>query len=142
MFAGGLVLLAAALGWLSVIRTGLPQIATALLLLGAGAGAALQSSSNVATQGVGEDVAAASSALNSTIRRFAGGIGGQVAIILLASYPVITSGAPQFAAFTLAYLLAAGLCAAGTFLIIVFGRSRKRPASSCTQPRQQALPPG
>ena len=117
-----MILLAAALGWLSVIRGGAPQIAVALLVLGVGAGAGLQSSSAVATQGVNEDVAAASSAANSTIRRFAGGIGGQVSTILLASYPVITAGTPQFAAFTLAYLISAGLCAAGALLIAVLGR--------------------
>lgn len=124
VFATGLVLLAAALGWLSVTRTGLPQTAAALLVLGAGAGAALQSSSNVATQDVSADVAAASAALNSTIRRFAGGVGGQVTTILLASYPVISAGTPRFAAFTLAYLVAAGLCAAGALLITVLGRPR------------------
>lgn len=125
VFAGGLALIAAALGWLSVTRGGLPQTAAALLMLGTGAGAGLQSSSNVATQGVSEDVAAASSALNSTIRRFAGGIGGQVAVILLASYPVITVGTPRFAAFTVAYLIAAGLCVAGALLVTVMGRSKE-----------------
>lgn len=123
VFGGGLILLAAALGWLSVIRGGAPQIAVAMLLLGAGAGAGLQSSSAVATQGVSADVAAASSALNSTIRRFAGGIGGQISVILLASYPVITTGNPRFAAFTVAYLIAAALCAAGALLTAVMGRS-------------------
>lgn len=125
VFAGGLVLLAAALGWLSVIRSGVPQIAVAMVLLGAGAGAGLQSGSAVATQGVNADVAAASSALNSTIRRFAGGIGGQVSTILLASYPVITMDNPRFAAFTVAYAIAAGLCAAGVLLTLIMGRSRR-----------------
>ncbi|MBO0833829.1 MAG: hypothetical protein J2P29_17850, partial [Actinobacteria bacterium] len=122
--AGGLVLLAAALGWLSVIRSGVPQIAVAMLVLGAGAGAGLQSSSAVATQGVSTDVAAASSALNSTVRRFAGGIGGQVCTILLASYPVITTTNPRFAAFTVAYLIAAGLCGMGALLTVGWRRSR------------------
>jgi MFS family permease len=119
VFAAGLILLAAALGWLSVIHGGLPQTTAALLVLGVGAGAGLQSSSSVATQGVSADVAAASSALNSTIRRFAGGIGGQVATILLASYPVITAGPPRFAAFTVAYLVATGLCVAGALLVTI-----------------------
>ena len=117
VFAGGLVLLAAGLGWLSAIRGGLPQVAAALLLLGVGAGAALQSASDVVTQGVSADVAAASSSLNSTVRRFAGGIGGQFATILLVSYPVITAGAPHFAAFTVAYLAAAGLCLVGAVTV-------------------------
>lgn len=111
VFATGLVLMAGALGWLSAVRSGLPETAAALLILGTGTGTALQSSSTVATQGVSSDVAAASSALNSTIRRFAGGIGGQVAIILLAASGAVT--APPFPAFTVAYLLAAALCLGG-----------------------------
>ena len=46
-------------------------------------------------------------ALNSTIRRFADGIGGQFGTILLASYAVATTGTPRFAAFTVAYLVTA-----------------------------------
>lgn len=131
VFATGLVLVAAALAWLSVIRTGLPQAVAALLILGAGAGAALASSSAVATQGVSADVAAASSALNSTIRRFAGGTGGQVSTILLASYPVVTSGRPRFAAFTVAYLVAAALCLGGTALAARLSRPGRARMHRC-----------
>jgi hypothetical protein len=79
----------------------------------------VQSSSNVAAQGVSADVAAASSALNSTVRRFAGGIGGQVTTIVLVSYPVVTTGQPQFAAFTLSYLIAVMLCLAGAGTVLL-----------------------
>lgn len=120
VFAAGLVLVAGAVGWLSVTRTGLPQIAAALLLLGAGAGAGLQSGSLVATQGVSGDVAAASSALNSTVRRFAGGIGGQVAIIALAASQAGPVAGPRFAAYTAAYLTAALLCLGGA-AVVTFG---------------------
>jgi hypothetical protein len=96
------------------------------VLFGLGAGAALQSSSSVATQGVSQDVAAASSALNSTIRRFAGGTGGQVTTILLASYPVINIGRPRFPAFTLASPDRGQFCVAGAALIIVFGRDGRK----------------
>lgn len=137
VFAVGLALIAVALGWLSVIRGGLPQTAAALLILGAGAGAALQSSSSVATQSVGGDVAAASSALNSTVRRFAGGVGGQVATILLASYPVINTDQPRFSAFTVAYLIATGFCLAGVVLITVPGR-----ASQAARQREPSDPRG
>jgi hypothetical protein len=110
-------------------------------VLGAGAGTGLQSSSNVATQGVSADVAAASSSLNSTVRRFAGGIGGQVTTILLASYPVVTSGQPQFAAFTLAYLIAAVLCLAGIGTLLL-GRDANargaRTAETTADARQPA----
>lgn len=115
VFAAGLTLVAGALAWLSAIRGGLPQTAAALLILGTGTGAGLQASSAAATQGVSSDVAAASSALNSTIRRFAGGIGGQVAIILLAASGSAT--APPLRAFTVAYLVAAALCLAGAAIV-------------------------
>lgn len=72
----------------------------------------------MATQGVSSDVAAASSALNSTIRRFAGGVGGQVVTILLASLTLGGSGRPRFAAFTVSYLAAAGLCLAGAVSLL------------------------
>jgi hypothetical protein len=65
-----------------------------------------------------------SSSLNSTARRFAGGIGGQVTTILLASYPMVTTGQPQFAALTLAYLIAAVLCLAGAGTVLL-GRGAK-----------------
>ncbi len=50
----------------------------------------------------------------SPIRRFAGGIGGQVATILLAAFTLGQPGPPRFAAFTRSFLIAAGLCVAGT----------------------------
>ncbi len=135
VFAAGLGMTAAALAWLSVIRGGLPQTAGALLILGAGAGIGLQSSSNVATQGVSADVAAASSSLNSMVRRFAGGIGGQVTTILLVSYPVVTTGQPQFAAFTLAYLIAAVLCLAGAGTVVL-----GRGAKAAGDPHEETAP--
>jgi MFS family permease len=123
VFAAGLVMIAGALGWLSAVHTGVAQIAAALLLLGVGAGSALQASSAVATQGVSDDVAAASSSLNSTIRRFAGGIGGQVAIILLASASPQSAAAAHFGAFTVAYLIAATLCVDGAAIVLLGGGS-------------------
>lgn len=127
VFAAGLVLVGAALSWLSVTRSSLPQLVIALLILGGGAGAALQSSSAVATQGVSSDVAAASSALNSTIRRFAGGVGGQVATILLASLTLGGSAQPRFAAFTVSFLTAAGLCLAGAASLLPVRRHPPDP---------------
>ena len=117
VLATGLALMAASLAWFSMIRGGLAQTAAALLVLGLGAGAALQSSSAVATQEVRGDVAAASSSLNSTIRRFAGGIGGQIAILLLASSSVGHAARPSFAAFSVAYLIGVVLCLGGAVTV-------------------------
>jgi len=44
----------------------------------------------------------------------------------LTSYPVVTSGTPRFAAFSVAYLIAAGLCAAGALLTALLGRGSRR----------------
>lgn len=85
-FAAGLILVAAGTALLAVIRHDAASTALAALVLGLGAGIALQASSATATEGVEPDVAAVSAALNSTVRRFAGGIGGQVNTILLDSF--------------------------------------------------------
>lgn len=113
VFAAGLLLTSGAVAALSMVRFSAGAVAAALFVLGAGAGASLQTSGSVATEGVRGDVAAASSALNSTIRRLAGGIGGQIATIVLASFTLASPGTPSFMAFTVAYLVAAVLCAAG-----------------------------
>ena len=112
VFAGGLALTGAALIGLSQVRAGVAPVAAAVFVLGVGAGAALQASSSVVTEGVAADVAAVSTSLNSTVRRLGGGVGGQVSTILLASF-VVSSAQPQFVAFVVAYLIAAGLCVAG-----------------------------
>jgi MFS family permease len=91
----------------------------AMLLLGLGAGAALEASSAVATEGVANDVAAVSSALNSTLRRLAGGLGGQISTIILASLVVTSSGAPSRSAYVLAFAIAAVLPLAGLAAVAV-----------------------
>jgi MFS family permease len=118
VFAAGLVLVSAALCLLCVVRTSAAWLALVVLLLGAGAGLALASSSDVVTQGVAGDVAAVSSAVNSTVRRLAGGVGGQVATILLAAL-VLAPHQPRHTAFLVAYAVAAGLCLLGAGLVAV-----------------------
>lgn len=115
VFAGGLVLVALALAALSVIRSGWPQLLVAVLVLGLGIGFAIQTSSAVVTEGVRAEHAAISTTLNSTIRRFAGGIGGQVSVALLT---VLSRGGrtPTHAAFTVGFLVAAALVAVGAGL--------------------------
>lgn len=112
VFATGLLLVAAALGTLCAIRSDATALGGAVLLLGAGAGTALQAGSALATEGVSADVAAVSASVNSTVRRLAGGIGGQLSTILLASF-VIAPQRPEFAAFVAAYVVAGMLCLVG-----------------------------
>lgn len=109
VFATGTAMVALALVLLCLARQGAGPIAGGSALLGLGAGLALQASSSVTTQDVADDVAAASSALNSTVRRLAGGIGGQVSTMLLTQ--------PSRGAFVAGYLVAAGLSLAGAALI-------------------------
>ncbi len=115
--ASGLALLAAATASLSGIHHP-PWLYLALFALGLGAGTSLQTSSALATEDVSADVAAASSSLNSTIRRLAGGAGGQLATILFAVF-TLASGTTSFSAFTVAYLVSTGLCLIGLVVVLV-----------------------
>lgn len=116
VFATGLLLVACALAALSVIRRDAVGVGVAAFVLGLGAGAGLEASSAVATQGVEADVAAVSSAFNSTVRRLAGGVGGQMNTILLASLAV-TASLPRFSAFTVSYAVSAALCVLGAVAV-------------------------
>lgn len=126
VFAGGLAAVAVALALMAAVHEGAVQTALLLLLLGVGAGAALQTSSDVATQGVGDDVAAVSSSLNSTLRRLAGGIGGQISTILLASLVVSRSGAPSHSAFVVSFLIAAAASLLGGLVVAAPSRAAVR----------------
>lgn len=116
VYAAGLLLLTAATAGLAVDRSGVWLTAALLLVLGLGAGAALQSASSVSTEGVAPDVAAVSASVNSTVRRIAGGIGGQLSTLVLASLAL--SGQPRFTAFTVSYALAGALCLLGAALAL------------------------
>lgn len=120
IFAAGLTTVAVALALMCFVHRAIVPTALLMLLLGVGAGASLETSSAVATQGVADDVAAVSSAVNSTVRRLAGGIGGQVTTILLASF--VAASAPTHGAFVACFLIAAALPLAGAVLVGVSGR--------------------
>jgi predicted MFS family arabinose efflux permease len=111
IYGTGLVLLAAAGALLAADRTSIVLTTGATALLGCGVGAALQAGSAVATEGVAADMASISASVNSTTRRLAGGIGGQVSTLVLGSMTV--SGAPSAAAFTVSLAVGGVLCLAG-----------------------------
>ncbi|MFI6073942.1 hypothetical protein ACIA5C_20445 [Actinoplanes sp. NPDC051343] len=117
IFADGLLLVACGMGLLCLARQSAIVVGVAVLLLGAGAGAGLQAGSSTATSGVAPEVAAASTAANSTIRRLAGGVGGQTNTILLASFAASLSASPTFTGYLVCYLLAAVLCLTGAVLV-------------------------
>jgi MFS family permease len=116
VFAAGTVAVAAAFGLLCLTRHSPGLVAAAGAVLGIGAGLALQASSDVATQGVEADVAAVSSAVNSTVRRLAGGVGGQISTIVLA--------VPTRGAFVVCYLVAVVLNLVGAALVLSPAASR------------------
>ena len=108
MLAVALVCFLAATGVLAVDRTSTTLAVVGTLLLGCGAGSGIQSASAVVTESVAADVASASTSFNSTVRRFAGGIGGQVSTILLTALAV--SSLPGVRSFVTGYLIGGGLC--------------------------------
>lgn len=102
-----------------------PVVAAAALVLGLGGGAATQASSAVVTACVPPGDAGASSSLNSTLRRFAGGVAGQLSTVALAG--LAGAGAPASRqGFVVAFAVAAALAAGGGLLA---GRVRA-PAGS------------
>lgn len=111
LLATGLLLLAAATCWLAFVQHSGWDLAGAALLIGMGAGLGIQAASATVTRAVEPDVAAISAAVNSTVRRLAGGVGGQTSTLLLASLTL--GAAPSFTAFRVAYLIAAGLAVLG-----------------------------
>jgi MFS family permease len=117
VYAAGLLATAAGLAVLCAAQRSAVLVGIAVFILGAGAGAALQAGSSVATSDVAPDVAAASTAANSTIRRLAGGIGGQTDTILLTAFAATLTAPPSFGGFVLCYLLAAVLCLVGAGLV-------------------------
>lgn len=130
VFAGGLLLLTAGLVILAIARTSVAAVACGALLLGMGAGTSLQAGSAVATEGVPADVAAVSAAVNSTVRRLAGGIGGQVDMIILSALAT--------AAYPVSYAVAGALCVGGTVLVLTGRHDRSRsgypPEQEVTNP--------
>lgn len=108
LVAGALLIMAAALVAFSLLHRGVLAMAAAGLLLGLGMGAAIEASSAVASSAVAPDVVAASSSLNSTVRRMGGGIGGQLSTVILAATTV--GAAPRFLGFRFGYAIGAALC--------------------------------
>jgi predicted MFS family arabinose efflux permease len=115
VFAGGLVVLGAGAALLAATTTSPAEVVVGALLAGTGSGLSVQTASTVTTQGIAADLTAVSSSLNSTIRRFAGGVGSQVSIALLAAVGAGAAGVPGRTAFAVAFALAAALCLAGAF---------------------------
>lgn len=99
---------------LAFVHVSVPLLVAGGLLLGVGVGAAVEGGSSIATSAVPRDVASVSSALNSTLRRFAGGIGGQISVLVLAASATGVGGAPSHTGFFVAFMVVAALGLAGS----------------------------
>jgi MFS family permease len=118
--------LTAALAVLAGTQTSTIQLVAAAFVLGLGAGLATQTSSAVVTQGVDAAYTGISSTLNSTIRRFTGGIGSQVSIGILAALPLAGTGNPRHVAFTISFAVAAALALIGGGTVLARFRGNPR----------------
>jgi MFS family permease len=110
--AAGMAAIGAASGLLAEWHGRPWQLVVWLFLLGAGAGAALSVISDLVTELVEQTESGAATSLNSTLRRFSGGIGSQVDALLLATMTVQPHTAAN-GAFVLAFGIGGGAAAAG-----------------------------
>lgn len=126
IFGAGMLALTAAIALLASTQTGIVRLVVAVFVLGLGAGLAIQTSSAVVTQDVDAEHTGISSTLNSTIRRFTGGLGSQVSIALLAALPLAGSGNARHVAFTISFAVAAALALIGGGAVLAGSRGRSR----------------
>lgn len=127
LFFAGMVGCAGCVVWLAAMA-GVGGGATALLVavfgLGCGVGLAISTTSTLVTTAVAPHEAGVSTALNSTMRRFGGGLGGQ----LSAAFLVAGGAAPG--SYALAFAVAGGLGAVGAATALrVTGRRHAGAAS-------------
>ena len=108
----GMAAIAAASGLLAVWHDRPWQLVLWLLLLGAGSGTAISEISDLATELVDQTESAAATSLNSTLRRFSGGIGSQIDALLLATITIQPHVAAD-RAFVVAFGIGGGAAAAG-----------------------------
>lgn len=121
VFAAGLVLVSLSALMLVLGLLSRPVVLGAGFLLGLGSGIATQASSAVTTTDVPREAAAASSSLNSTVRRFSGGLGGQVSTVIVATSAA--SGAAGWRdALSLAFAVVGGLAVVGALVTVMAAR--------------------
>lgn len=114
VLVAGMGLTLAGLVILACVPSSAWEVVLASLVLGTGFGSGVQASSTLVTQGVARERTGISTALNSTVRRFAGGVGAQVSAAELTALQLpALGGAPSHVAFMLAFGTAAVFCLAG-----------------------------
>lgn len=123
ILSGGLALVLAASVVLLLAERSVVLVVIGTALIGTGAGAAIEASSAVATGAVPSDVAGTSTAVNSTVRRFSGGLGSQVGTIILgAGAAASASSAAPHSSFVVAFVVIAGLTLVGALTALLVPR--------------------
>ena len=112
-FAGGMVLGALAAFGLAFWHDQPWQVVISMLILGFGVGLGIGMSGTLVTQSVSEQDTGISNALNTTLRRVGGGMGGQIGAALLATITIAGTQAPRESAFIAAFTVTALLCLLG-----------------------------
>jgi predicted MFS family arabinose efflux permease len=89
------------------------QVVISMLILGFGVGLGIGMGGTLVTQSVSEQDTGVSNALNTTLRRVGGGIGGQIGAALLATITIAGTQTPRESAFIIAFAVTALLCLLG-----------------------------
>jgi predicted MFS family arabinose efflux permease len=127
-FAGGMVLVTIGSALLALVHTNKFLFAVWLFLLGAGFALSIGSGNVFVAQAVKQSQTGIAIAFNSLMRLIAGGIGAQIAAILIVSQSVDGSHAPHVSAFTIAFGISAVLAAIGVGVALMV------PTDSAVQP--------
>jgi MFS family permease len=119
VFAGGMLLVAAAAFALAFYRTNLWVVLVELVVLGLGFGTTVSLSGSIVALAAPAGETGVATAITSVLRRAGGAVGAQVSIALLAVI-ALPNGHPAPAAFTLAFVVAAtlGLLGAGCAALV------------------------
>lgn len=113
LFVAGMALVVGGLVGMACVHASPLEVLLESLVLGVGFGFGVQTSSTLVTQGVARELTGISTALNSTVRRFGGGVGAQVGAAELSAVQLPAVAAPSQLAFLLAFATAALFCLAG-----------------------------
>lgn len=128
-FVTGLALLVLASALLATVHAERHAFAVWLFLIGTGFGLSIGAAGVFVTEAVGEGQTGIANAFNSLTRLVVGGIGAQVAAVIMKSQHVPGSHAPSEAAFAIAFGVCAVLAAIGTALALIVPGGRAAPGS-------------
>ncbi len=113
LLAAAMMLVAGGVAALAVWRSSLWGLIVELAVVGLGFGLAISVMGALVTLSVDMSETGVSSAINSVVRRVGGAVGAQVGVALLAAMTDGADGEPTAAAFTTAFIVAAGAAFAG-----------------------------